>query len=468
MEKKLINWKTLGIILFIIVVFRIVLNIMDTGYDYYWHIKLGEYIINNKTVPTTDIFSWYGIANNLLWVSHEWLSGVILYLNKLLFGKYAVVIFCSTFYFLITLLLFKFNKSGYLKNIKFTLIYILAGGIILAASITPRPHLISYVLLIITFYLTRDFYENSNSKKIYFLPLVSLLWANFHGGSSNLPYIILGINFLGSILDKKMTNSLLKKYIVIFFFTFIAIAINPHGIRMLFYPYLNMFDSTMKNGITEWQRPSIKAINTAVLYLYILLCVYILLKKRNKLKKVDILLFLAFTYLSVSAIRFIPFIYITSSFFIFDYIDPCDVGLINYKLIIVVSIVCILFLFINLPRTIKTTNREIISKEIITYLQENKIERLYNYYDYGGYLIYNDIKVFYDGRADIYSRNIFQDGLDISELRNDYKEIIKTFNFDYYLIPKKVKLVSYLLDNNHEVIIESENCILLHKKALSN
>ena len=112
MEKKLINWKTLGIILFIIVVFRIVLNIMDTGYDYYWHIKLGEYIINNKTVPTTDIFSWYGIANNLLWVSHEWLSGVILYLNKLLFGKYAVVIFCSTFYFLITLLLFKFNKSG--------------------------------------------------------------------------------------------------------------------------------------------------------------------------------------------------------------------------------------------------------------------------------------------------------------------------------------------------------------------
>lgn len=461
------NWKILGIILFIIACFKISLNILDTGCDYYWHIKLGEYIVNTKTVPTVDIFSWYGISNNLPWISHEWLSGVLLYLNSIIFKKYAVIIFCSSMYLIIALLLFYLNKKEYQKNIKFTLIHILIGIILLSALITPRPHLISYVLLIITLYLTKDLYNNPSTKKIYFLPVISFIWSNIHGGSSNLSYIVLGITFIGSILDKKMNKQLLKKYLLIFISTILLITINPHGLKMLLYPYSNLLDTTMKEGITEWQRTKIDNLNTFVLFIYILGIIMIFIKKRKELTKKDLLMFLAFSYLSISSIRFIPFIYLVSTFFIFDYIEKSEIAIINYKLISIASIICIILSLFSLPIVIKNTNNEIINDKIIVYLKENPPERLYNYYDYGGYLIYNDIKVFYDGRADIYTNNIFKNANNLMSVSENTEDFIKKHNFDYYLLPKEAPLTTYLLKHNHEPIYDINNVILLRKKTLS-
>ena len=37
--------------------------------DTYWHIKTGEWIVQNG-IPRVDIFSWYGINNGLKWINH--------------------------------------------------------------------------------------------------------------------------------------------------------------------------------------------------------------------------------------------------------------------------------------------------------------------------------------------------------------------------------------------------------------
>src|SRR5687768_17264762 len=44
----------------------------DTGY----HIRAGEFIIDNLTIPQTDIFSY--LTPPLPWTLHEWLSEVIM------------------------------------------------------------------------------------------------------------------------------------------------------------------------------------------------------------------------------------------------------------------------------------------------------------------------------------------------------------------------------------------------------
>ena len=48
--------------------------------DYGWHISVGKYIFENGLIPKNDIFSWYGISERLEFISHEWLSDVIMYL----------------------------------------------------------------------------------------------------------------------------------------------------------------------------------------------------------------------------------------------------------------------------------------------------------------------------------------------------------------------------------------------------
>ena len=50
------------------------------GDDYWWHIKVGEWIVQNKEIPKTGIFSWYAQENNLSWFAHEWLAEIVLYM----------------------------------------------------------------------------------------------------------------------------------------------------------------------------------------------------------------------------------------------------------------------------------------------------------------------------------------------------------------------------------------------------
>lgn len=52
---------------------------MNTS-DTWWHVKVGEYIIQNRHVPDRDIFSWLRHEMDLPWTAHEWLSDVIFYL----------------------------------------------------------------------------------------------------------------------------------------------------------------------------------------------------------------------------------------------------------------------------------------------------------------------------------------------------------------------------------------------------
>ena len=62
-------------IAFILVFYSLPNVIYDT--DYMWHIKLGEYIYENKTIPTTNIFGYF---DTLKFFSHEWLFDLVMYL----------------------------------------------------------------------------------------------------------------------------------------------------------------------------------------------------------------------------------------------------------------------------------------------------------------------------------------------------------------------------------------------------
>ena len=108
----------------------------------------------------------------------------------------------------------------------------------------------------------------------------------------------------------------------------------------------------------------------------------------------------------------------------------------------------------------------LLEKDIEIIEKENP-KRLFNMYEYGGELIYNDISVFIDGRADLYSKYNFKDYLDIANLNNDYKKLIDKYDFDYLLINKKANIYYYLKDNNeYDNIYENKN-LILYKKTVN-
>ena len=89
-------------------------------------------------------------------------------------------------------------------------------------------------------------------------------------------------------------------------------------------------------------------------------------------------------------------------------------------------------------------------------------------YNYGGELIYNDILVFIDGRADLYSKYNYKDYLDISTLKGNYVELIDKYNFDYFLTDRKYSIDSYLKYNdNYELIYQNKHSNI-YKKVVNN
>ena len=116
-------------------------------------------------------------------------------------------------------------------------------------------------------------------------------------------------------------------------------------------------------------------------------------------------------------------------------------------------------------KTFKNIEKKELSTKIISYLKDVKPKRLYNYYDYGGYLIYNNIEVFIDGRADLYSKYNYEDAYRLSKLSGDFQKIIDKYNFDYYLVNKNSGLSNYLkLSNNYDLVMSDKKVSIYKTK----
>ena len=459
-------------LLIIMVLFMISLSFLCLCFyqvdpDYLWHIKAGEYMFNNGLIKH-DVFSWF--MNGKYWMSHEWLFEIIIFSMKKLFGIYHTGIYC--FVCITSLLLFIFftNKDNYMKNILYTLIWMFFF-LIICINVQVRPHLISHLLLAISIYLLFDNYNN-DSKKIYFLPIVSIIWSNVHGGSSNLAYLLCILFLICGLFEfkfkkieaNKISKIQIKRYLIVIVLCMIGVCINIHGFKMFIYPYLNMMNSTMISNIAEWMPTNL---NEPMHYIYFILLLFIIgtmLFSKKKFEFIDIVLLAFCMYLGLKSIRFWFYTYIIMSFVIFKYVEKRKMDDYTDLAIVVVSLLFI-GLFIFKCNSVFTGNYSfVLNNKDIKAIKECRAERLFNMYDYGGDLIYNDIPVFIDGRADLYSEGNYSDYLDISYLNSNSVKLIKKYDFDYLLVDGTYPLDVYLKNNSDYELIYHRKTINLYKK----
>lgn len=468
--------KIILITTFIIGVSLLMLSFIRTGFDYWWHIKAGEYMVEHHTILTKDIFSWFASARNLDWFAHEWLSEVVLYGFKLLTGKIHIIVFCGIMLLLTQFTLFWGNRKEYFKNVPFTLLWVTISLIFLGSTLMPRPQMFSYLFFSLTLYFLFDLLKHENSKKVYFLPLITLLWANFHGGSSNLSYILcftfwfIGhFSFsIGKVEAVPFTKQQLKKYFLVMLLCVLAILCNPQGLELLWYPYQNMQDSFMLQTIAEWQPSNPNQLSDIAIFILIGFWLFLLLKSDKKIRLLDLLLLAMFGFLALKSIRFWPFTYLVSSFILFYYVKEYRNGKRSDFLFFLFGILLCILVFPS-SKLVEKVNRPVVDETFISTLTLEKPKKLYNYYGYGGYLIYRDIPVFIDGRADLYSKYNYRDYYYLSSLQGDFKRILDHYQFDMLLLDKGLPLSFYLAEReDYEVVIEKENTILYRLRKNPN
>ena len=154
--------------------------------------------------------------------------------------------------------------------------------------------------------------------------------------------------------------------------------------------------------------------------------------------------------LFLRSVRFIMLWYIAAVFCAFNYLPECKVKPISKKieniLIVIFAIILVVssgWSVINVKKTIEKDQliSTVLSEKAIEKIQASDSNRIFNDYNLGESLIFNDIPVFFDARADVYAyENMLADGVslmfldqansDSNAIHVDVESIIKKYNFD--------------------------------------
>lgn len=447
-----------------------------SGNDFWWHIKVGEWVVSNKAVPTTDIFSWYGTAHEIPWTAHEWLADVILYLVHSSFGVGGVFVLSLTAALCMTLMLWRDAKKYVEQNILIGGLYFVLLAVTTSIFFYGRPHLFSYFLLYWELKVLYAFVKDPHSKGIYSIPVLTCLWSNIHGGSASLAYclcvVFLVVGLLnikiGRIEPTRLEKKSFIKLLVITFCSVGAMLINPVGVEVLLYPYKSFGDQLQMTLISEWRSPDAKEIGDLILFILpIVLMLIGFFAEEKRIRLLDLAVMGVFVLLFLRSVRFIMLWYIAASFCAFPYVPLCKIKPMSQKsektLVVVCLVVFALLIGVAGVNIYETAKDEelisvTISDEAISAVKVDNPERIFNDYNLGEALIYSEIPVFFDARADLYAYDsLMADGVSLMFLEQanadagisyvDVDLLIEKYDFDAILILKTRPLYSYIISH---------------------
>lgn len=470
-ENKTNKGKIKNIIYYSILIISIILFgfIIAANYveaDTLWHIKAGEYMVKNKCILTKDIFSWTMAGTE--WHSHEWLWEVIAYL---IYAKYKFLGICILNIISMGIFLLSLNKLSKISNIGELLYFYFIFTIILTRTHTARPYVMAYMLmtLILKIIITKDQYKISD---YIIISMLTIIYANIHSSVIMLPIYI----FILSIYN--------KKYIKMFTIISLSSLITPFHIKTYIYAIKLSSSIDLIRYISEWSVPNFHETQNLCLFI-IMIVIYMILNYKMYSKKdrkfiiiINILLLMGIA-MYLKSIRHFYSMYIL--FILSNYIiekekkaQPISLTIENITIQILMLLVIIISIFsiYKNPINIKSPleNNNYYPKDAIQYIKRNNINNIWNEYLYGGALIYNDIKVFMDGRADMYyfkSKQYWNEYQCIYNLEKNQayiKEIIKKYNIKYFMLRKNIPLNVFLQNNYNNPVYEDENNVIYKVK----
>ena len=458
---KTTNYDRILVLLFI--GFFVLLNIskLNGEDDFFWHISTGKYIVENKVVPDVDVFGF--ITQGQPWIPFEWLWDVNAYLIYSFTGFYGLYIINTIIGLLLfSIFFFLFRKFDIPLPLNIFALIILSLAIRYRLEI--KPHMISYLFFTFLLSILISFrYLNLNKKYLFIIPVIFLLWANFHMGVS-LGLLLFGIFILITIYEHFINHlyqrQLIYQLLLIFLLSVIAMLINPHHIYTYIYAYKHT-QMKLIDSIYEWMSPFHqnflgKFFNILyILFLFGFLPVLFHYYKRKNY--FFILIYLVFGLYSLTAVRFtiefiivalIPLTLIIKSYLLKNqkrifYISKAILPRVIVSGLLILMIVLIpngkLFRVLGFAKVFGIgIYEETFPVKVFDFIKQNNIqqigERPYNSIDYGGFFIWN----FWGKKNFIDSRNlndsIYFSFVTIYNRLAGYEKLISQFAFDYFIV----------------------------------
>jgi len=239
----------------------------DTG----WHIRTGEWILANGQVPRVDIFSYTKAGEP--WYAWEWLWDVgAAWLHQQ--GGLAAVVFASLLVLSLTFAVLFRQVIRECPNVVVAFAVTFAAMAGSTLHWLARPHLLTLLFVVIFAWILEEA-RAGRRRRLWLLPPLTALWTNLHGGFF-VGILLIVCYAAGEALawlidrDRRAAQAALlrsKPYLWTALGAIAATLVNPYGWRLhahvwtflsssFHLRYISEYQSTdFQNNLAQWYEP---------------------------------------------------------------------------------------------------------------------------------------------------------------------------------------------------------------------
>ncbi len=413
--------------------------------DFWWHVATGRYILSERTIPATDVFSF--TATDHLWVTHEWLSDVLLYVGYRAVGLNGLaVIFAGLIAAAFAMV---YDRCKAHSAVAAWAVFL--GAIASVMTWGVRPQMFS--LFFVSLYL---YILDRRPSWLWLLPALSLLWANLHSGFVS-GLVVLGVVMLadevGWMAGRKPGQPLLgpgpRRLGLVLLASAICSLATPNGLHSALFPFGTLSNRLIQSYIEEWFSPDFHQSWAWPLLAYwvALLGTFALSRRRAALR--EVLLVLGASVAALYSCRHVPFLSVVGAPLLAEQAaDLLPFGVHGrparplprpMQVVLGVGLAAVAVVVgmrgADMVRSNARLEHRLYPAGALAYMREHGLEgRIFNTYHWGGYLIWQGYRVFIDGRTEVYGDEIVSDYLAVAGVRREWEETLRKHGVELVLI----------------------------------
>ncbi len=273
-----------------------------------WHIRNGDLMLQSHAITRTDPFSV--TMGGQPWYAWEWLYDLVIAgfhhwagLNGVVF--FSAVIIAATFALTLRLAL----KRGADLPLAVVLLALALGASTI--HLLARPHVLSWLLTVIWFELLDSSADSpEGNQRLWWLPVLTLLWVNLHGGFV-VGLVLLGLYVVGDAIqyflcgdgeERRGLAMRLRQLGAVTAAAVMASLVNPYGYKLHVHVYRYLSNRWLMNHIDEFLSPNFHGVAQQCFVAILLITIVALAVVRNKppLSRLLVILFAAYSGLYAS------------------------------------------------------------------------------------------------------------------------------------------------------------------------
>ena len=380
--------------------------------DTMWQVTIGQWILDHRAVPETDVYSF--TMRGQPWISTQWLAQVLYAKAYAAAGWSGPVVLAATAIAATFALLTKFLCKRLGEST--TLVFVAAALALTVPHLLARPHVLAMPIMVAWVGGLIAAADRRGAPSFQLLPLMAL-WANLHGG------FVFGLVLIAPIaLDAVLsTDVTLRKALALRWAAFavaalVAACATPYGWDALLASQKILGLGGALPLIMEWKPAEFGSVGA--LEVCLLLGTGLALFRGVKLPPLRIVLLLGLLHMALAQGRAAEILALLAPLVLAAPLAK-QIGRAEVSNPAAPPMRGVLFASVAIALVVGTFAYASVHRfephmhgspvAAVTALKKLNLTRVFNDYDFGGYLIANGVAPFIDGRTELYGEKFFVD-----------------------------------------------------------